>query len=342
VDINTQYIIDYLENNLSGEEKILFEQRLETSAALRQEVREIRFIWETSTGLRLHKQANTEKNWNQLSHRISVDQFRNKFWRFTRTAAAIMFLPFILTSFFLYQTIRGYENAPVEQIEISSAQGLVTKIMLPDGSEAWLNSGSTLSYPQRFTDGKRRVLLTGEAYFKVQSDKSNRFEVQTNGGLLVSSYGTEFNVFAYDEESTIEVTLTTGNIEVSVDGITDVLSITPRQQVIFNKENGEYSIEDVSLSVKTGWKDGKMVFRRAHMAEIVNRLSRHFNVDIRLEGEEIYGYEYSATFTTETLDEILYLLEQSAPVKCRIVAPRQSDDYSYSKRTVIISINDKR
>lgn len=342
MDINTQCIIDYLESNLSEEKKILFEQQLEASAALRQEVKEIRFIWDTSSELKLHKQADTEKNWVRLSRRISVDKFRNKLRRFTRTAVAGMFLPLIVSCFFMYQKIREYENVSVKQIEISSARGLVTKVMLPDGSEVWLNSGSTLSYPQCFTDGKRRVSLRGEAYFKVQSDKSNRFEVQTHGGLLVSSYGTEFNVFAYDEESTIEATLTTGNIEASVNGVTDVLSITPRQQAIFNKKNGKFSIKDINLSVKTGWKDGKMVFRRAHMVEIVNRLSRHFNVNIRLAGEEIYDYEYSATFTTETLNEILYLLEQSAPIKCKVIDPQQSDDYSYSKRTVIISTYNKR
>lgn len=337
MDINTQYIIAYLENKLSAEEKAVFEEALKNSAELQQELKGIRFVWETSAELKLHRQVDTGKNWSQISYRISLDRFRNKLWYFTRTAAAILLVPLIVTSFFLYQTINKYETTPGEQIEINSAQGLISKIALPDGSDVWLNSGSTLSYPQRFTGGKRRVYLSGEAYFKVQSDKNNRFEVQTDEGLMISAYGTEFNVFAYNEESTIEATLVSGNIEVSVKDGTEVLSIAPKQQVIFNKENGKLTIEDVNISVITGWKEGKMVFRRAHMTEIANRLSRHFNVDIRLEGEALYDYEYSATFTTETLNEILHLLEQSAPIKCRIIAPQQSDDYSYSKRTVIIS-----
>ncbi len=342
MDINTEHIIAYLENKLSSEEKAVFEELLEKSAELQQELKETRFLWLTSAELKFHKQFDMEKNWNRIFRRISLDKFRNRLWYFTRTAAAILVIPLILSTFLFYRTIHEYENKPVEQIEINSAQGLITKIILPDNSLVWLNSGSTLSYPQRFTDGKRQVLLSGEAYFSVQSDKSSRFEVQTNEGLTVSAYGTEFNVCAYNEDSAIEATLASGHIEVSMKGMADILSINPRQQAVFSKENGVLSIKEANLSVETGWKDGKMVFKRARMTEIANRLSRNFNVDIRLEGEELYEYEYSATFTTETLNEILHLLEKSAPIKCKIIEPVQSEDYSYSKRAVIISMHKKR
>ena len=53
-----------------------------------------------------------------------------------------------------------------------------------------------------------------------------------------------------------------------------------------------------------------MVFRRTEMAEIAQRLSRHFNVNIILQSKKIFNYKYSATFTTETFEEILQLLEK--------------------------------
>ena len=95
-------------------------------------------------------------------------------------------------------------------------------------------------------------------------------------------------------------------------------------------------VDKVNLAVETSWKDGKMIFRRANMNEIVQRLTRHFNVDIKLEGEELYDYNYSATFTTETLSEVLLLLEKTAPIKCTVIEPKQTDDFTYSRRTVII------
>lgn len=80
----------------------------------------------------------------------------------------------------------------------------------------------------------------------------------------------------------------------------------------------------------------KMVFRRTEMAEIAQRLSRHFNVNIILQSKKIFNYKYSATFTTETFEEILQLLEKTAPIKCTMIEPKQASDYSYTRRTVII------
>jgi len=339
LDTNPQHIIDYLEDKLPEKERELFENRLNNSEELQHELNEIRFIRETSEKLKLHHQINTEKNWKELAGKIKINRYKTKLWHFIRTGAAVLLLPFILSTFSLYQALQKRDTIPVEQIIVTSAPGLVTKTTLPDGSEVWLNSSSTLSYPQRFTSNIRRVRLAGEAYFKVKADKTNRFEVSVNDELTVSAYGTEFNVCAYEEEQTIEATLVSGRIEAAVKDQPGATTIEPGQQALFDKETRRLTTAMINPTVKTAWKDGKMVFRRASMTEITRRLSHRFNVDIRLEGEELYDYAYSATFTTETLDEILYLLEKTAPIKCRITVPEQAEDYTYSKRTVIISMH---
>ncbi len=332
----SQHIIDYLEDKLAAGERKNLEDLLDKSPGLQKEFKDIQFIWELSGRLKENKQINTADNWNRLSRRIRTDRYKQKILHVARTAAAVLILPLVITSLILYRMADANEPGPVENIEVSSAYGIVSKLTLPDGSEVWLNSGSTLSYPQHFSGQKRTITLKGEAYFKVHSDQKNRFEVVINDELMVSAYGTEFNVCAYEEEPVVETTLVSGRIEVSTPE--DTKAIAPRQQVLFNKATGNMDVAEANLAVKTSWKDGKMVFRRANMTEIIPRLARKFNVDIKLEGEELYEYEYSATFSTESLTDILYLLEKSAPIQCRIIEPEQSEDYSYSKRTVIISM----
>ena len=338
MDIETQYMINYLEGKLSPEEKRAFEQQIAQSPELQKELKDIRFVWEISGELKQHKHVDAARNWKEVSRRISFYKYRHKFLRISRNAAAILLLPVLMATLYLYNTSTEENSRPIEQIELSSAPGLVTKVTLPDGSDVWLNSGSTLTYPQRFTGDKRQVSLSGEAYFSVKADRNHRFDVIANNALTVSAYGTEFNVYAYDDEPIIESTLVSGNIEVSTNDRSDTKTISPGQQTIWNKASNTLEVREANLTVKTSWKDGKMVFRRANMTEITKRLSRKFNVDIHLEGEELFGYEYSATFTTETLDEILRLLEKSAPIKCRFIEPEQSEDYSYSKRVVLISM----
>jgi ferric-dicitrate binding protein FerR (iron transport regulator) len=349
VENSTQHIIAYLENRLSADERKAFEKLLDDSAALRQEATEIRFIWETATEWKMHRRVDTLKNWSKLSRRMTADKYRKWLWSFSRNAAAVLFIPLIIVTIVLSGRIKERERCvSVEQVELASACGIVTKIILPDSSEVWLNSGSRLSYPQRFSGGVRNVFLSGEAYFKVKADKTNLFEVQTTDGLKVIAYGTEFNVCAYDEDPIVEATLADGNIAVTRSGVSppgtgtsNVVNLTKGQQAVFNKVDGSLATAGVNLAVKTSWKDGKMIFRRADMTEIARRFSRRFNVDIRLEGEELRDYEYSATFTSETLEEILSLLEKSAPIKCKIIHPEQSDDYTFTKKTVIVSMKQK-
>lgn len=336
MDIHTEHIIAYLEGKLSIEEKIAFDQQMQSSPDFKKEVDDIRFIWETTSELKLHKQINTQQNWKKISKQIATDKYKKKILSFIRTAAAILLIPVLFATYTLFNTVREWNNIPVEQVELNTAYGLISKITLPDGSEVWLNSGSSISYPKRFTKNKRSVQLAGEAYFKVTSDKSNRFDVTTANGLQVSAYGTEFNVKAYEDEDKIEATLAKGHIEVSEIGQPVSRTLRPGEQVTYYKNTSRMEVDKVNLAVETSWKDGKMIFRRANMNEVVQRLARHFNVDIKLEGEELYDYKYSATFTTETLNEILLLLEKTAPIKCTVIEPEQTSDFTYSRRVVII------
>jgi len=336
VEINTEHIIAYLENRLSAEEKEIFDHLMQDSPELKKEVDDLRFILQRADDLNLQRQIDPTAHWKKVSRRIAFESYKNKAWRLLRSSAAVLLIPALITSYILYNTLNEWNNKPIEQLEVTSAYGLVSKVTLSDGSEVWLNSGSRLSFPERFTGKERNVSLSGEAYFKVSSDKENRFNVTIPGNLVVSAYGTEFNINAYEEDKNIETTLAKGHVDVSEIDQPSFRTLHPGQQVTFNKETNKMDVADANLLVTTSWKDGKMIFRRASMAEIIRRLSRHFNVDIKLEGKEIYNYEYSATFTTESLSNILQLLEKTAPIKCRIIEPEQSDDYSYSRRTVII------
>ena len=168
-------------------------------------------VYDLSENLRRQKAIDTPKAWDKLSGKISRVSFRKKVWDFTRTAAAVLLPLFLLHQFVIHPML---DTMPVEAITLSSAPGIVTRVMLPDGSEAWLNAQSKLTYPVRFTGNERRVELSGEAYFKVVADRENRFNVVTPGGITVSAYGTEFNVNAYPDELTHQVTLAKGHVKV--------------------------------------------------------------------------------------------------------------------------------
>lgn len=332
----TELIIAYIEGGLSIEDQKEMEYQMEASTKLKKEVEDIRFILRTTDALESQKRINTSKNWIQLSRRIKKDKIRKQIRQFLNATAAVIFIPLLATIYFLFNQMNQWQDQKVEQIEMTSAYGLVSKITLPDNSEVWLNSGSTIVYPKTFEGWRRTIYLSGEAYFKVTSALSNRFDVVIPNGMVISAYGTEFNVNAYEDEQQIEATLITGKVEISEDVKSEIFVLSPGEQAVYNKGTGDLKIGQANIQTKTAWKDGKMIFRRANITEVAKRLSRKFNADIRLEGKELYDYEYSATFTNETLDEIIFLLGKTAPIRCEIIEPELTDDLSFSKRIVII------
>jgi len=338
VKSKTKIIIKYLEGRLSPKEKTLFEEEMEESVDFREEVEKISFIWRNSAELKFYKQIDVQRNWKEVSGRIKKEKFKLTFFQFIRSAAAILLLPVLFLAGNLYSRLDHLNNQTVSMLEVTSAKGTVSKTILPDGTEVWLNSESKLSYPQKFIGDRRTVHLSGEAYFKVKSDKSHRFDVVVVNELVVSAYGTEFNINAFQQDTVADVTLVKGNIDVSDIGYKTTKGVLPGQYIAYNRNGKDMVLSKANLEEKTGWRDGKIIFRRANMQEVTRRLSRYFNVDIQLDGEELRNYEYSATFTTETLSEILQLLEKTAPIKYKIIEPKQSTDYSFSKKKVIIGL----
>jgi ferric-dicitrate binding protein FerR (iron transport regulator) len=336
VEERIEDIIDYLENKLPEKDRARLEDKIKESACFRKQVEDIAFVWRISKELKMQTKIDASHNWQELSSKIKREKLKINFLKIIRSSAAVLLLPVLLFAAILNNRLEYLNNQQIAQLEITSAYGTVSRTILPDSSKVWLNSGTKLSYPQQFAGNRRLVHLSGEAYFKVSSNKLNRFDVVADG-LFVSAYGTEFNVSSYKEDDKVDVTLVNGNIDVTDMKTDAVFKILPEQSLTYNRMDNQMSIAQSNVVVKTGWKDGKIVFRRATMEEITKRLSRHFNVDIHLEGKELYNYEYSATFTTETLHEVLQLLTKTAPIRYVITDPQQSADYSFSKKKVTIS-----
>ena len=299
---------------------------------------DVQRILELTDRLAEQKKIDTDKHWQELSGRIRREERKVRFLHVVRTAAAVLFLPVLLLSGLMFMQLRDWQAQPVEQVELLTAYGVVSKVTLSDGSEVWLNSGSKLVYPKRFTGDERQVSLTGEAYFKVKSTPSRRFDVQTAEGVTVSAYGTEFNVQEYDDDTCVVATLADGNIRFEQSALHLEEDLKPGEQAVFSKRDGKMNRQQANLLVEMAWREGKIVFRRTPMEEVAKVLSRHFNVDVRLQGKEVFDYAYSGTFTTETITEILSLLEKSAPISCEIMEPEQQSDYTFSRKKVLIRL----
>ncbi|MGY0408452.1 MAG: FecR family protein, partial [Polaribacter sp.] len=159
--------------------------------------------------------------------------------------------------------------------------GGIYQVKLPDGTKVWLNSASSLTYPEKFTGTQRLVKLDGEAYFEV-TKRAKEFVVQTNTAN-VTVLGTHFNVSAYNNDSFFSSTLVEGRIKLTTPQDLHSHSpviLTPNQRGVINKSTSKMEVSTIDTDVFTAWKEGKFYFEKERLDQIVTRMARWYNVDI--------------------------------------------------------------
>jgi ferric-dicitrate binding protein FerR (iron transport regulator)/succinate dehydrogenase flavin-adding protein (antitoxin of CptAB toxin-antitoxin module) len=217
--------------------------------------------------------------------------------------------------------------------EIIAKRGTKTKIILPDGSQVWLNSDSKLSYGARFNDTIREVSLEGEAYFDVIKDQKRPFVVMTNA-LNIRVLGTAFNIKSYAKDATIETTLIRGMIEVRKNNepATTKIVLTPNEKLIYNKSeallvrpNNEQNtigkkLEALSVStlsknipdssrVETAWIYGRLVFDGDSFVTLAEKMERWYNIKITIQNQSISKNRFSGVFEKENVEEAFKALQ---------------------------------
>lgn len=328
-----QKVFDYYSGKLDPEEgKKIEEQLSEENAALLVSVKKLLDLDKQMTEL---SEIDTRKAYKKVLSRIHTNRRSHIFEIFSRVAAIIV-LPLIgLTGILGYFQIKD-SFADITYVEVNAAPGTISKYQLPDKSYVWLNSGSWLRYPTRFSEESRRVEIRGEAYFEVESDKEHPFYVNTPGGLSVRVTGTKFNVSAYDDERTIEVVLEEGRVNVeNTDGNVN-MALRPGECFYYDRQDKNTYVKSIETYEKTAWKDGKVVFRNASLDKIFKFLSRRYNVDINFVNKKNTEYNYRATFTEEDIFQILDYLSMTAPIKWEVATPAQNSDTTLSRKRINI------
>ncbi|MDD4192936.1 MAG: DUF4974 domain-containing protein [Mangrovibacterium sp.] len=216
--------------------------------------------------------------------------------------------------------------------------GTRTEFHLPDGSTGHLNGGSTITYPVRFNDKIRNVKLTGEAFFRVVSNQRRPFIVSTER-IDVKATGTSFDVMAYPDEETTEVTLLNGKVEVfskkeHVPASLGVLK--PNESLIYDATSDFRKIVAGNSEENLSWIDGRLVFKYEPFVEVVRKINRWYNVSLEMKDTLLASYIYYGTFQNETLDEVLKLLQYTAPIQYKNLERKKKPDGTFEKRKIEI------
>ena len=325
-------IIRYLSGEANPDEIRILTDWVQSDSESRAHYEQVRNIWEMSHPAFPPEKIDVEKAHIDFMRFIrSRKWYQSTFIRYWQYTAAILLLPLFITIVYLVNERPDVLNHITYQ-EVFSPYGTHSKVILPDNSIAWLNAGSSLKYPTIFTEGERNVYLSGEAYFEVQSDKSNPFIVET-GKLKVCATGTEFNVEAYEKDSIISVTMVEGLINIII-GDKEPFTMTPRERMAYNRNQSKYKVNKTDPYKWYAWKDNMMIFRDDPLEYVFKKIGQTFNVEIAVKDTDIANQLYRATFEDESLDEILRLLQLTAPIRYTHFKREKGDKNQYERQKI--------
>jgi transmembrane sensor len=255
--------------------------------------------------------------------------------RIKKTLLAICTISIVCIAYFFYNTRHPNKVDNARTISrIYTPAGSRTSIVLPDSTEVWLNSLSTLTYTTAaFNSGRREVTLIGEAMFKVKHDSLHPFLVHTKN-FDVTDLGTVFNVQAYPEDNNGQASLISGSIEVITKGRNSKkITLVPNQRIIIRNEDRiklaptrsaeiattEPTIKpillnpQISVAPDTAWLVNKLIFMDESFYDLALQMQRRYNVVIYFRNEKAKSYKFAGRFEDEDIDDALKELQAIAP-----------------------------
>jgi transmembrane sensor len=209
--------------------------------------------------------------------------------------------------------------------------GKTSEIILPDGTNVYLNAGSRLIYPDFFADKNREVFLVGEAFFEVEHNEEQPFVVQTTD-IRVRVLGTQFNVSAYPSDNIIETVLTSGRVRLEQNNtgmLSETTELSPGQLAAFSKKERTTRLKEVDIEHYTLWKEGLLKFESTDLSRVVKRLERYFNIRFRYDDPFLGGIKISGKL--ELTDSREAVLENVATVASVKITKTGDNYYEISK-----------
>ncbi|WP_099462984.1 FecR family protein [Parabacteroides provencensis] len=309
-------IAKYLADELNDEERILFEKWRAASPENENVLKDLQYQW---NGLLPLPESAFQKGkfntWEKITKEINLGK-KSFHLRWIVAAASVAFL---LGLSIPYLTKSMSENTvPIAaQTVVVAPSGQKSYTLLPDGTKVWLNSDSKLTYSTSYNTKERLVYLEGEAYFDVVRNEKLSFIVKT-GIVDVKVLGTEFNVSAYSTNDIIQVALIRGSIKLeSAHNASLLAMLKPGEKAEVKRSGLHCSVLSCDVDTESSWRLNKLCFEGAYVYDVFQKVERWYGVKFNILNEN-KEYRYWFTLKTESLTELLQLINKITPIEYKI------------------------
>lgn len=304
-------ILDFLNRKITPENLRILNEWVTLSTENKRYFEQIKKTWMISSA---HQpaDANAEDAYNRFVNRINNKKIISKTssWKkYMAYAAAIVIL--LISVPFLLNRVRI--EPEIHYSELNIPRGSKLNVVLPDGSTAWINADSKLTYSSDFGRNNRNIELEGEGYFEVIPGEIP-FIISTDSAQI-KVLGTKFNVRNYKDDKTVRVSLLEGSVLFSSNEKEYLLD---RPQIVdLDKVLNAYSVVDSRVEYSNKWINNHMFFDEISFGEIALVLERAFDVNILFSSDELKNLIFYGDFVIEAnnLEEILKVMASTNKFK---------------------------
>jgi transmembrane sensor len=318
-NIDQKLLVLYLLDEISQQGRQVVEAWLEASDANRIEFEILRKTWDETGKIAAESVAfDTGRAWGKMQERIGTEAkvarpvrqlpLKKRAIRTWVAVAAVLTLGIL--SIVFTQLLKTGEDAGFTTL---ASADVVVQDTLNDGSSVVLNTNTQLQIPKSFDRNNRTVKLNGEAFFDVSPDSTRPFVIDAGIGQ-VTVLGTSFQVKAYSG-SDLEVFVESGRVEVStVDRVTGEVSrliLNAGERGMIHAGSGEIGKPADIGADELFWANRKLIFQETKLSIVFDLLKKHYEADIEVENPTVLNCLLSATFTDESIGQILEVVAAS-------------------------------
>lgn len=308
---NEYDIDDLIGKHLAGEASAVETQQVEQWCAQSPENQQyfehLQFIFQKASLSPDTSTYNEDLAWRKVKAQINKSPKQNIYpWPLLRIAAGVILISVL--------GVWGYQQflSPVERTQLASA-ATVVQDSLPDGTKVALNKQTALSVTYNTKKKQGRIKLKGEAKFEIKHQADKELIVETDE-VLIRDIGTIFNVKAYPESNTIEVSVQEGEVQFYTQQYEGIY-IQAGDKGIYNKQSKTFIKEQADTNVLS-YATKLFVFEETDLRSVVEQLNAIYEKKISI-GKNLESCRVTVNFQNEEIETIAEILAETLNLRIR-------------------------
>jgi ferric-dicitrate binding protein FerR (iron transport regulator) len=262
------------------------------------------------------------EEWDQVLNKIDEDKRRItgnaiiNIYRTWQKVAAILLIPVLLASGLVWISLNS--KGEDQYCEIITQNASKNKVILPDSSVVYLNTGSKIRYSNNYNKRERKIILAGEGYFDVAKNPGKPFSVIINNNK-VTALGTKFTVRGYENEDFTQVILMEGTVAFESSSVQGKTILAAGDKLKYLGTTNELLLSKPDIEIETAWIHNILTIDNDSFDTLIRKLENWYGVNITISGNgSSISSSYRLRIKTESLRETLDLINYIIPVSYEI------------------------